>query len=134
MYSISVFRFLARFRKKEVSEPSLEDQKRLGIPKPTGLAQTHEKFLKEVIVLIGQGQIDTKFPETFIHQPVYRGLSPEWRAKVDMATPNIISLLERIMDLHARPENDASVEMKNLIETLWQAKERIEQHADVFIF
>jgi uncharacterized protein YktB (UPF0637 family) len=126
--------FAKLLKKHAAKEPSLEDQKRLGVPKETSLGGAHEDFLHTVLALIDQGKIDTKRPETFIKKAIYENLSQEWKAKVDMATPNIISLLERIMDLHARPENNASVEMKNLIETLWQAKERIESHADVFIF
>ncbi len=123
-------------RKKSIAPKELpvSVQKRLGVPKPGALHEEHTDFLKEVIDLLDTGKIDTKLPMTFIHENVYKGLSQDWKAKVDMATPNIVSLLERIMDLHARPENNASVEMKNLIETLWQAKERIEREADVFIF
>ena len=125
---------LAKFLKKGAAEPSLKEQERLGVPQATPLTDAHTDFLKEVLRLLDQKKIDIKRPETFIHQSVYDGLSPEWKTKVDMVVPNIISLLERIMDLHARPENDASHEMKNLVDTLWQAKERIESHADVFVF
>ena len=125
---------LAKFLKKGAVEPSLKEQERLGVPQATPLTDAHTDFLKEILALLDQKKIDTKLPETFIHQSVYEGLTPDWKAKVDMVTPNIISLLERIMDLHARPENDASHEMKNLVDTLWQAKERIESHADVFVF
>ena len=128
-------KFFRRTEQKEVTKDlSLAQQKRLGVPKPAEFEKVHSEFLREVFSLLDNGTIDTKFPMTFIHEDVYSGLSQDWKAKVDMATPNIVSLLERIMDLHARPENDASVEMKNLIETLWQAKERIERQADVFIF
>lgn len=109
-------------------------QTQLGIPQGTSLADEHASFLKTVITLVDGGKIDTKFPQTFLHSDVYESLLPEWKAKTDRVIPNIATLLERIMDLHARPEKDESYEMKNLIELLWQAKERIEQHADVFIF
>lgn len=109
-------------------------QRQLGKPQETTLAAEHAAFLKTVIALIDSGKIDTKFPQTFIHAEVYENLSPTWKAKVDRAIPNVSTFLECIMDLHARPEKDESFEMKNLIELLWQAKERIEQHADVFVF
>src|SRR3989338_3500418 len=125
---------LAKFLKKGAKEPSLAEQQQLGVPQATHLDEVHTAFLTEVLALLDQKKIDTQRPETFIHQSVYDGLSPEWKSKVDMVVPNIISLLGRIMDLHARPENDASHEMKNLVDTLWQAKERIESHADVFVF
>src|SRR3989344_8249022 len=131
---LSLFSFFRTQKADEPKELPVSVQKRLGVPKPGALQEEHTDFLKEVIGLLDTGKIDTKFPMSFVHENVYKGLSQDWKAKVDMATPNIVSLLERIMDLHARPENDASAEMKNLIESLWQAKERIERQADVFIF
>lgn len=109
-------------------------QTKLGTPQGTSLHDEHASFLKTVIELIDARKIDTKFPETFLHAKVYESLSLKWKAKTDRAIPNVATLLERIMDLHARPEKDESYEMKNLIELLWQAKARIEQYADVFIF
>lgn len=131
---MDLFAFFRPKKEEVAKELPVSVQKRLGVPKPQFLQEEHTDFLREVITLLDTGKIDTKLPMTFIHENVYKGLSRDWKAKVDMATPNVVSLLERIMDLHARPENNESAEMKNLIETLWQAKERIERHADVFVF
>ena len=109
-------------------------QHALSKPRETSLEEEHGTFLKTVIGLIDSHTIDMKNSASLRKEAVYRTLSPEWQRKVDLAVPNIITLLERIMDLHARPEKNESIEMKNLIETLWQAKQRIEEHADVFVF
>ena len=109
-------------------------QKSLSTPREISLEREHGTFLKTVIGLIDAHTIDMKNSASLRKEAVYRTLSPEWQRKVDLAVPNIITLLERIMDLHARPEKNESIEMKNLIETLWQAKQRIEKHADVFVF
>ena len=109
-------------------------QKAFGKPREISLAEKHDIFLKTVIGLMDSHTIDMKNPASLRKEAVYRKLSPEWQRKVDIVVPNIITLLERIMDLHARPENDASVEMQHLIDTLWQAKRRIEKHVDVFVF
>lgn len=126
--------FTQALQKHTGKDLSTSKQEKLGKPQAAVLSDEHTNFLKTVIGLIDAGKIDTKFPQTFLHGAVYEGLSQEWKAKTDRAIPNIATLLERIMDLHARPEKDESFEMKNLIETLWQAKQRIEEHADVFIF
>ncbi len=116
-------------------EPSRELQRELGKPHEDNvLTADHEAFIQTVLALLDQKKIDTTNPQSFIHDHVYRKLSLELKAKVDLAIPNIITLLERIIDLHVRPEKDDSYEMKNLIESLWLSKERIEKHADVFIF
>ena|SRR3989344_2215130 len=106
----------------------------LGKPRAASFQDEHTRFLATVVKLIDAGKIDTKNPGSFIKADVYAGLSADWQKRVDLTTPNIITLLEHIMDLHLRPEKDESFEMKNLIETLWQAKQRIEEHVDVFIF
>jgi hypothetical protein len=116
------------------NDPSEEEQQRLGKPRSDGMTDEHAGFLDLVLRLIDEGNVDTKNPESFVRKNIYSGLSEEMQGKVDFVIPNLISLLERIMDLHARPEKDDSFEMKNLIETLWQAKERIEKEVDVFIF
>lgn len=126
--------FAKAIAKHAGKELPVATQTKLGTPQGTNLQDEHVSFLKTVIGLIDTGKIDTKFPQTFLHVDVYEGLSPEWKAKTDRAIPNIATLLERIMDLHARPEKNESYEMKNLIEHLFQAKRRIEEHADVFTF
>lgn len=126
--------FAKAIKKHSGKDPSEAEQQRLGKPRAASLSDEHTDFLKNLIDLIDAGKIDTKDSQSFINDEVYAGLADDVRAKTDQAIPNIITLLERIMDLHAREEDNASFEMKNLVETLWQAKERIEQHADVFIF
>jgi len=126
--------FAKAIKKHSGRDPKESDQVALGKPQKTVLQDDHASFLNEIIALIDSGKVDTKNPNSFINDDVYNGLPQELKAKADMGLPNIISLLERIMDLHAREESNESFEMKNLIDTLWQAKERIEKHADVFIF
>ncbi len=116
-------------------EPSVASQKELGKPHEDGvLGDKHTAFIQTLLTLLDQGKIDTKNTQSLIHADVYRGLPLDLKARVDLAIPNIVTLLERIMDLHVRPENDDSYEMKSLIESLWLSKERIEKDADVFIF
>ena len=116
-------------------EQSIAVQKELGKPHEDNvLTDEHTAFIQIVLKLLDQGKIDTKNPQSFIHENIYTKLSLYLKARVDLAIPNIVTLLERIVDLHVRPENDDSYEMKNLIESLWLVKERIEKEADVFIF
>ena len=109
-------------------------EQELGKPRAASFQDEHARFLQTVIGLIDSGTIDIKNSRSVLKEKVYEKLSAEWKKRVDLTVPNLITLLERIMDLHVRPEKDESVEMKNLIETLWQAKQRIKEHIDVFLF
>ena len=126
--------FAKAIKKHSGKDPSVAEQQRLGKPQAVSFSDDHSDFLNNIISLIDEGKIGTADPQSLINDDVYAGLSDELRAQTDKTIPNIVSLLERIMDLHAREEDNESFEMKSLIETLWQAKERIEKHADVFIF
>ena len=121
-------------KKHSGKDPSESRQKELGTPRAGDLSGDHSSFLKEILKLIDDGKIDLMHPHSFINDDVYKELNDEVKGMADRAIPNIISLLERVMDLHARDESNESIEMKNLIDALWQAKQRVEAHADVFIF
>ena len=126
--------FAKVIKKHSGKDPSEKEQEELGKPQATALSDEYENFLQTVISLIDEGKVDTKNPSSFINDDIYEGLDDELRAKTDQAIPNLASLLDRIMDFHSREESDESIEMKGLIDMLWQAKQRIEEHADVFIF
>ena len=125
--------FAKAIKKHSGKDPSEAEQRRLGKPRAASLSDDHADFLKNIIRLIDAGKINTADMQSFINDDVYAGLSDELRAQTDKTIPNIVSLLERIMDLHAREEDNESFEMKSLIETLWQINERMGEH-DVFVF
>ena len=94
--------------------PSEEAQKELTkTHKDNVLTDEHAAFIQTVLRLLDEKKIDTKNVKSFVNESVYQSLSLMLKAKVDLAIPNIISLLERIMDLHMRPENYNSYEIKN---------------------
>ena len=126
--------FAHAIKKHATHDPSLKDQEALGKPQKSSLGDDHANFLETVLKLIDDGTIHPHEHWTFLKQDVYESLSDEWKARVDQVLPNIVSLLERIMDLHHREEENDSFEMKSLLETLWHAKQRIEDDYDVFIF
>jgi hypothetical protein len=113
---------------------SHKKQVQLGTPGSAKLSEEHNQFVKVVIGLLEAKKIDPSSPSTFIKEKVYASMTPKGKAVTDRALPNICSLLHRIIDLHYRKEPNDSPEMKAFIESLWQAKERVEKYGDVFIF
>lgn len=110
-----------------------EEHARINAPVKRQLPQTHQIFLRDLLRLIDAGTIDPDVPMTFTRTSVYDKLSLPLRALVDRSLPNISSLLRRIIALHVQG-HDATVQMEGLIAHLFQIKERIEAHADVFTF
>jgi len=110
------------------------NQVKLGTPAPASLGDDHKTFINVIVQLLESGRIHPDRPSTFIKQDVYDAAPHDVQALTDRSLPNICSLLHYIYELHYRKEPDDSAEMKALIESLWQAKQRVEKHADVFFF
>lgn len=114
---------------------SEDAQKKAGTPAAGIMADEHTNFVKTISRLLESGAIDVTKPETFLHANVYASLDDEWKSKIDLAMMNMATLLKHIHEFYRSKQTpDASPQLAQMIEELWQMKERIEVHADVFIF
>lgn len=114
---------------------SEEDQKKTGAPITGTLAPEHRKFLENVKHLIQSGAIDPYDPKTFLKQEVYATLEEPWLEKIDLALLNIAGLLKQLYELYISTNTpDESPQYQTMIEELWEMKQRIEAHHDVFKF
>ncbi len=112
-----------------------EEQKRAGQAIAGDMDGEHTRFIETISLLMNEGKIDTDKPESFLNQDVYAGLEPEWKAKTDLAIVNIADLLRQIKKFYDSKETpNASPQLATMIESLWQMKQRIEVHANVFVF
>jgi hypothetical protein len=112
---------------------SLADQKKAGQAIAGKMESDHENFLKHLIDLLDRKEIDTANPQSFLKMDVYEKLSEEWQGKVDLALVNIVDEARRIEDFFRSKETpNASPHLQTMIEHLWQMKQRIEDHHDVF--
>jgi len=99
------------------------------------MKKKHTDFLKDLLALIGSGKIDPMDPESFINTKVYDAMPQEWKGKTDLALVNIASQIQQIDEFYnAKETPTASPELENMIEHLWQMKQRIEETYDVFKF
>lgn len=99
------------------------------------MKKPHTDFLKDLLALIKDKKIDPMDPESFINKKVYDKMPQEWKGKTDLALVNIASQIQQIDEFYkdeATPT--ASPELENMIEHLWQMKQRIEETYDVFKF
>ncbi len=110
-------------------------QKKAGAPMGGDMGKAHKEFAKNISELLESGAIDVTKPESFLNKDIYDGLEQEWKAKVDLSMMNIATLLGHIYDFYKSKQTpDACPQLANMIEQLWEMKERIESHADVFKF
>lgn len=110
-------------------------QVKAGAPIKGDMGDDHKDFAMTISRLLESGEIDVTKPETFLNKDIYEKLEPEWRVKADLALMNISTLLGHIYDFYKSKQTpDACPQLATMIEDLWQMKERIESHADVFKF
>ena len=114
---------------------SNEASKKAGQPVTGDMGDEHKNFCLKITKLFETGQIDVTKPETFINQSVYDSLEPEWKTKTDLSMLNIATLLNHIYGFYKSKQTpDACPQLATMIEQLWEMKQRIETHADVFKF
>ena len=114
---------------------SAEQQKSIGQAATASMGDQYNQFLKTILTLIDSGVIDVYKPQTFLKQDIYSALPEEWKDKTDLALLNIANLLQNIYLFRVSKQTpDESPILASMIEQLWQMKQRIEEHHDVFIF
>lgn len=114
---------------------SLSEQQQAGKPIAGDMDEKYKTFLKTIRTLAETGEIDPNNPQTFLKQDVYTSLDEPWQDKIDLALSNIGNLLQMIYKLFVSKETpDDSPQYQTMIDELWQMKQRIEEHHDVFKF
>ena len=112
-----------------------DEQQKAGTPVAGSIGDDEKSFAEIVFGLVDSGEIDPHDPLTFVKQDVYEGLDEEWKDKTDLALVNLGNQLQLIYDFMIDPSftND-SPQLHTMIEQLWQMKQKIEEHHDVFKF
>lgn len=120
-----------------VRHADLSEKKQIEISKSKDakMKKKHTDFLKTLLKLIDDKEIDPLVPESFINKKVYDKMPLEWKGKVELALFNIAHQIQNISEFyHSADTPTASTELENMIDHLWQMKERIEEKYDVFKF
>lgn len=119
--------FFAEVKKGEDIVLSDKEQEKLGEPikDESAVSKMHENYFKEVVDLLEKGDIDVDVPESLLNKEHYDSLDEEKKGHVDQATPNLCMYLRQIKTLCDNKQQE-SFQMTNLIESVWQAKENVE--------
>lgn len=112
-----------------------KQQKKAGKPVAGDIDEEHRNFLKTLIKLIDSGEIRPDDPKSFLKPEVYDKLDEEWHEKTDIALMNIAQQVRLINDFrNTNGAPDESPQLQTMVEQLWQMKQQIEEHHDVFKF
>lgn len=110
-------------------------QVKAGTPMSGDMGDEHKRFAVTISKLLESGEINVSKPETFLNANVYKNLSDERKAKTDLSMLNIATLLSHIYDFYKSKQTpDACPQLAQMIEQLWEMKQRIEDRDDIFKF
>ena len=114
---------------------TVDEQKKAGAPIGGQMDQKYRDFLKLIKSLIESGEIDPYVPSTFLKHDVFASMPEEWQDKTDLTLQNIAGLLKQVYELYISKQTpDEAPQYQTMIEQLWQMKQRVEEHYDVFKF
>jgi len=120
---------------KNQAQLTEEQEQSAGQPVKGYIEEEHRHFLGTLFELIDNGEIDVSDQQSFLKKTVYDALDEEWKDKTDLALVNIANQI-KLIDAFRKDENnpDESPQLQTMVEQLWQMKQRIEEHYDVFKF
>lgn len=114
---------------------SEDEQRQMTQASHSPMPGQHREFIQQILQRIAEERIDPLKPDTLLNAEIYGSLSQEWKAKVDGALLNIATQLQHIIEFYkSKHTPDESIELETMIEHLWEMKQRIEEHVDVFVF
>lgn len=110
-----------------------EVQSMLNTPSKTGeWSDADQVFLTDLLAKVEAGTIQLYSASSLLNNAVYEKLTPELQGKADQNAQVMIGKVREIVDLmklYGEP-NDI---VKNLVESLFAAKQRAEEAGDIFI-
>lgn len=114
---------------------SIEQQREAGKPVKGVVDDEHKNFFLSLLALIERGEINVDDPRTFLKMDIYAAMPEEWQDRADLILTNLATQIQQIKKFHDDPSfPDDSPQLETMVEQVWQQKQSIEQHYDVFKF
>ena len=106
---------------------------------PNGFTKEEEHFLRTLMLMIQDGQINPMTPSTLINQAIYETVSEEIQGKADLTSINFCARIRDIKNLYEFSGGEAlyvtpTYQIKNLVMDLKYRKEQFEEkYGDMFL-
>ncbi len=108
-------------------------QSMLNAPSNSGRwTDADQIFLNDLLAKVEAGTIQLYSASSLLNNAVYEALTPELQGKADQNTQLMIGKVRQIVDL-MKLYNEPNDIVKNLVESLFAAKQRAEEAGDIFI-
>lgn len=110
-----------------------EVQSMLNAPSKTGTwSDSDQAFLNDLLAKVEAGTIQLYSASSLLNNAVYEKLAPELQGKADQNALLMIGKVREIVDLMKLYKEPNDI-VKNLVESLFAAKQRAEEAGDIFI-
>jgi hypothetical protein len=113
-----------------------EQQKKIGQSPAGPMGDEHTNFVKTIARMIKGGEINVYQLETFYNPGVYDKLTQQQKDEIGPAMVNIADQLRHVAEYYISKQTpDASPQLEQMIEALWQMKDKVEQkYGDILKF
>ncbi len=100
--------------------------------KAQAFSAEEEAFLNLLMAKIEDKTINLYSPSSLLNTPVYDALPTEAKGLADQ---NAFLLLTKVREIYnlMQISREATYQVKNLVDSLFQTKQRLEEHGDIFI-
>jgi hypothetical protein len=91
-----------------------------------------EQFLNMLLAKVEDKSINLYAPSSLLNTSVYEALTPEARGLADQ---NAVLLLTKVREIYnlMQISREPTYQIKNLVDSLFQTKKRLEEHGDIFV-
>ncbi|MFA5854960.1 MAG: hypothetical protein WC846_01545 [Candidatus Gracilibacteria bacterium] len=113
-------------------DPQVQKMLNTPLADSSGFSADDQMLLNLIMQKVDQKEINLLAPSSLLNTAVYEGLTPENKAKADK---NAVILLAKIREIYSlmRVYTEPTFQIKNLVASLRLTKERLEEHADLFV-
>ena len=91
-----------------------------------------QSFLDLLMAKIADKSINLYGPSSLLNTPVYDALPSDAKGKADFNAQILLTKVREVYNL-MQVSKEPTYQVKNLVDSLMQTKQRLEEHADIFI-
>lgn len=113
-------------------DPAVQSLINQPLKDESGFSDEDQAFLNLLMQKVEDGSINLYQPSSLLNSAVYESLSPEAKGKADQNAVILLGRIREIINL-MKISQEPTYQLKNLVQSLRDAKDRLEEHKDSFV-